>query len=42
MHESVGAHHFGSVRLARDVGAARGWRTKAQVLLRGPGWAPRG
>ena len=28
--------------LARDVGAARGVRTKAQVLMRGPGWAPPG
>ncbi len=26
--------------LARDVRLARGWRTKAQVLLRGPGWSP--
>jgi sterol desaturase/sphingolipid hydroxylase (fatty acid hydroxylase superfamily) len=28
--------------LARDVAAARGVRTKAQVLMRGPGWAPPG
>jgi sterol desaturase/sphingolipid hydroxylase (fatty acid hydroxylase superfamily) len=26
--------------LARDVRAAHGWRTRAQVLLRGPGWRP--
>ncbi len=28
------------VALARDVRAARGWRLRAQVLLRGPGWQP--
>jgi sterol desaturase/sphingolipid hydroxylase (fatty acid hydroxylase superfamily) len=28
------------VALARDVLAARGWRLRAQVLLRGPGWSP--
>jgi sterol desaturase/sphingolipid hydroxylase (fatty acid hydroxylase superfamily) len=26
--------------LARDVRAAHGWRARAQVLLRGPGWRP--
>jgi sterol desaturase/sphingolipid hydroxylase (fatty acid hydroxylase superfamily) len=30
------------IALTRDVRAARGWRTKAQVLLRGPGWLPSG
>ena len=28
------------VALARDVRTANGWRTRAQVLLRGPGWRP--
>jgi sterol desaturase/sphingolipid hydroxylase (fatty acid hydroxylase superfamily) len=28
------------VALAGDVRAAQGWRTRAQVLLRGPGWRP--
>jgi sterol desaturase/sphingolipid hydroxylase (fatty acid hydroxylase superfamily) len=28
------------VALAHDVRAARGWRLRAQVLLRGPGWQP--
>jgi hypothetical protein len=26
--------------LWRDVRAARGWRTKLQVALKGPGWLP--
>jgi sterol desaturase/sphingolipid hydroxylase (fatty acid hydroxylase superfamily) len=30
----------GYVDLARDLRAARGMRTKAEVLLRGPGWCP--
>src|SRR3954447_11590549 len=34
----VAFHEY--IALARDFRAARGWRTKAQVLLRGPGWAP--
>jgi sterol desaturase/sphingolipid hydroxylase (fatty acid hydroxylase superfamily) len=34
----VAFHEY--IALAHDVGAARGWRTKAQVLLRGPGWVP--
>ncbi len=34
----VAFHEY--IALTRDVRAARGWRTKAQVLLRGPGWAP--
>jgi sterol desaturase/sphingolipid hydroxylase (fatty acid hydroxylase superfamily) len=34
----VAFHEY--LALAHDVRAARGWRTKAQVLLRGPGWAP--
>src|SRR3954447_4572737 len=34
----VAFHEY--LALARDVVATRGWRTKAQVLLRGPGWAP--
>jgi hypothetical protein len=28
--------------LLRDVRAARGWRTKLQVALRGPAWSPAG
>ena len=34
----VAFHEYAA--LARDVRAARGWRTKALVLLRGPGWIP--
>jgi sterol desaturase/sphingolipid hydroxylase (fatty acid hydroxylase superfamily) len=34
----VAFHEYGA--LARDVRAARGLRTKAQVLFRGPGWKP--
>ncbi len=34
----VAFHEY--IALFRDVRAARGWRTKAQVLLRGPDWAP--
>ena len=26
--------------LARDVRAARGWRTRLEIALRGPGWEP--
>jgi hypothetical protein len=28
--------------LLRDMRAARGWRMKLQVALRGPGWLPSG
>jgi sterol desaturase/sphingolipid hydroxylase (fatty acid hydroxylase superfamily) len=34
----VAFHEY--IALAHDVRAARGVRTKAQVLLRGPGWRP--
>jgi len=34
----VAFHEYGA--MARDFRAARGLRTKAQVLLRGPGWEP--
>ena len=34
----VAFHEY--IDLGRDVRAARGLRTKAQILLRGPGWAP--
>ena len=34
----VAFHEY--IALAHDVRAARGLRTKAQVLLRGPGWRP--
>jgi hypothetical protein len=34
----VAFHEY--IALARDVRVARGWRTKSQVLLRGPGWEP--
>jgi hypothetical protein len=26
--------------LARDLRAARGWRTRLEIALRGPGWEP--
>ncbi|CAA9305636.1 MAG: hypothetical protein AVDCRST_MAG40-651, partial [uncultured Gemmatimonadaceae bacterium] len=34
----VAFHEY--VALWRDVRATAGWRTRAQVLLRGPGWKP--
>jgi sterol desaturase/sphingolipid hydroxylase (fatty acid hydroxylase superfamily) len=34
----VAFHEY--VALWQDVRAARGWRTRAQVALRGPGWTP--
>jgi sterol desaturase/sphingolipid hydroxylase (fatty acid hydroxylase superfamily) len=34
----VAFHEY--IALLYDVRQARGWRTKAQVLLRGPGWSP--
>jgi hypothetical protein len=34
----VAFHEY--IALAHDVRAARGLRTKAQILLRGPGWRP--
>jgi hypothetical protein len=34
----VAFHEY--IELARDVRAARGWRTKVAVAFRGPGWTP--
>ena len=34
----VAFHEY--IALARDVRRARGWRLKAQVAFRGPGWSP--
>jgi hypothetical protein len=34
----VAFHEYAA--LARDLRAASGWRTRAQLALRGPGWTP--